>query len=132
VVAWIVQFTTAIRNIPFAAPSAKRRKEEWFHPQDVRNAHLHRGEFRSSEFVRNMVMSTYQDLTFDQACRELAPITQATIIEWLRRAGTFTMPRLQRRRTLRRWVKEHFLAALLVLTTVGLAAGWLLRMLWHG
>ncbi len=116
-------------------PIADRLQKEWFRSQDVRNAHLHRGEFRGSEFVRFMAISSYKDPTFDQACRALAEITQAAIIEWLRRGGTFTMPPLQRRKTLLRLVKEHILAALVVGTTVGftvgLVSGWLIRRLWH-
>ena len=116
--------------------SAERLQEHWFRPQDVRSAHLHRGEFRGSEFLQATMMSSYQDPTFDQARRELAPITQAAIIEWLRRRGTFTMPALKRKKNLRRWVKEHTLTFLPVLMTVGLAVGlvfgWLLRMFWHG
>jgi hypothetical protein len=75
------------------------------------------------------MMSSYQDPTFDQARRELAPVTQAAIIEWLRRRGTFTMPTLKRRKSFRRWVKEHALAVGLA---VGLVLGWLLRVFWHG
>jgi len=87
---WIAQPTVRIANVPFA------------NLQDVRKGHLHRGEFHSSKFVRNMVKSSYQDPTFDRACRVLAPTTQTTIILWLSRAGAFTIPTLQRRRTLRR------------------------------
>jgi hypothetical protein len=72
--------------------SADRLREHWFRPQDVRNAHLHSGEFRGSEFVHAAIMSSYHDPTFEQARRALAPIAQAAIIEWLRRRGTFTMP----------------------------------------
>jgi hypothetical protein len=78
----------------------------------------------------------YQDPTFGQACDEMAKITQAAIIEWLRRGGRFTMPVIQRRKTLRRWVKENVLAALGIGATTaliaGLVFGWLLRMSWHG
>ncbi len=50
---------------------AEQLHEEWFRPQNVRSAHLHRGEFRGSEFVQHMFMSSYQDPTFDQAQRAL-------------------------------------------------------------
>ena len=116
--------------------SAERLQEHWFRPQDVRSAHLHRGEFRGSEFLQAAMMSSYQDPTFDQARRQLASITQAAIIEWLRRRGTFAMPALKRKKNLRRWVKKHTLTVLPVLMTVGLAVGlvlgWLLRIFWYG
>lgn len=50
-------------------------QEEWFRPQAVRNAHLHRGEFRGSEFTQRVTMSSFLDPTFDQAWRMLAQIT---------------------------------------------------------
>ena len=75
---------------------AKRLQQPWFCPQDVRNAHLHRGESRGSEFVQAAIMSSYYDPTFTQARDELALITHAAIIEWLRRRGTFTMSPFQR------------------------------------
>lgn len=80
-------------------PVADQLQEQWFRPQDVRNAHLHRGEFRGSEFVQHAMMSSFQDPTFDQACRVLYQIAQAAIIEWLRQYGTFTMLPLKRRRS---------------------------------
>ncbi len=116
--------------------TAGQLHEEWFRPQDVRSAHLHRGEFRGSEFVQHMFMSSYQDPTFDQAQRALWQITHATIIEWLRQGGIFTMPPLRRKRTLLRWIRDHVLLVLTVLTLVGVAVGltlgWLLQMFWHG
>ena len=81
---------------------AERLQQPWFRPQDVRNAHLHRGEFRGSEFVQAAITSSYYDPTFTQARDELALITQAAIIEWLRRRGTFTMSPFQRKTSLRR------------------------------
>jgi len=47
--------------------TADQLQKEWLRPQTVRNAQLHSGEFRSSEFVEHMIMSSYQDPTFDQA-----------------------------------------------------------------
>jgi len=115
-------------------PSADLLQEQWFRPQDVRNAHLHRGEFRGSEFVQRAMMSSFLDPTFDQACRVLGQITPGAIIEWLRRGGTFTMPPLQRRRNWRRRIKEHALWVLPILMSLsiglGMALGWFLRMLW--
>jgi hypothetical protein len=108
-------------------PSADLLQEQWFRPQDVRNAHLHSGEFRGSEFVQVAMMSSFQDPTFDQASRVLAQITPAAIIEWLRRGGSFTMPPLKRRMTRRRWSKEHAVSVLPVFAAVGLALGVFLR-----
>ena len=71
-------------------PKADLLREQWFRPQDIRNAHLHRGEFRGSEFVQHAMMSSFQDPTFDQAYSLLYQIAQAAIIEWLRQCGTFT------------------------------------------
>jgi hypothetical protein len=117
-------------------PVADRLKEEWFRPQDIRSAHMHRGEFRSSEFVRTLIMSSYQDPTFDSAHRAMAKTTQAAIIEWLSRGGRFTIPLEKPRRTARRWAKDHLISVLLTATTlaaaVGVLAGWLLRGFWHG
>jgi hypothetical protein len=115
---------------------ADKLQEEWFRPQDVRNAHLHAGEFRGPEFVRHMVMSSFQDPTFAQACREMVTISQEAMIEWLRRGGRFTMPLLKRKRTLRRWVKDNAITVLVVsgvgALSLGLAVGWVLRMVWGG
>jgi hypothetical protein len=72
------------------------------------------------------MMSSFQDPTFDQACRVLYQIAQAAIIEWLRQCGTFTMLPLKRRRSLRRWVKDHTLSVLPVLVGAGLAVGMVL------
>jgi hypothetical protein len=115
-------------------PKADLLQEQWFRPQDVRNAHLHRGEFRGSEFVQHTMMSSFQDPTFDQACRLLYEITQAAIIEWLRRNGIFTMAPLERRKTWRHWLKEHILWVLPVAAGVGIGVGivlaWLLTIPW--
>ena len=82
-------------------------KERWFRAQNVRNAHLHAGEFRGSEFVPHSVMPSFQDPTFDQASRALARIVPAAIVEWLKRGGKLTMPPLKRRRRWLRWLKGH-------------------------
>lgn len=107
--------------------AAEPLKAHWFRPQNVRNVHFHRGEFLSSEFAQVEMISSYRDPTFDQARRALAPITQETIIEWLRRRGVFTMAPIERKKTLRRWIKEHALLILPVLTALGVVLGWFLR-----
>jgi hypothetical protein len=112
-------------------PVANQLKQHWFRPQDVRNAHLHGGELRGSEFVELAMTSTFQDPTFRQAEGLLYQVTQEAMIEWLRRSGAFTMPRLERRRRWRRWIKDHFLSILLLLSglalATGLVLGWLLN-----
>jgi hypothetical protein len=74
------------------------------------------------------MMSSFHDPTFDTAHRILAGITHATIIEWLRRGGAFTMPALNRRKNWRRWFKRHSITAAAIAT--GLVLGWLGRALW--
>jgi hypothetical protein len=71
------------------------------HPQSIRNAHLHRGEFYGSEFAHRVAMSNFRDPTFDEATRELFKITKAAISEWLCRGGVFKMPTPKRKRTRR-------------------------------
>lgn len=46
-----------------ADAGAERVRHHLFHPQDVQNAHLHRGEFRSSEFVLAALSSNFYDPT---------------------------------------------------------------------
>jgi hypothetical protein len=75
-------------------PSADLLREPGFQAQDVRSAHLHAGEFRSSEFLVQTMAEPFYDPTFDQAARALGEVTRATIIEWLRRRGEYTMPPL--------------------------------------
>ena len=105
--------------------TADRLQEQWFRPQNVRNAHLHRGEFRASEMLHDMMTSSYQDPTFDQAHRELWKITQAAIIEWLKLGGEFTMPPLQRRDGSRRRVRDRVVFGLIG-GVFGAILGWLL------
>ncbi len=107
-------------------PTANLLQEQWFRPQGVRNAHLHRGEFRGSEFVQHVMMSSFQDPTFDQACRVLRQITQAAIIEWLRQNGNFTMLQLTRPRSWQRSVKEHVFLLLPLLAGIGIGVGIIL------
>lgn len=116
-------------------PSADLLQEQWFRPQEIRNAYLHSGEFRGAEFVQHAMMTSFQDPTFDQAYRTLAQIVPAAIIEWLRRSGRFTMSPLRRRTSWRRLLREKALLLLPVLLVVGAIIGIvidrLLRLLQH-
>ncbi len=108
-------------------PIADVLRREGIRPQEIRNAHLHRGEFRGSEFAHDFMMSSFHDPTFDAAHRVLTDITQAAIIEWLRRGGAFTMPALNRCKSWRLWARKRvdvFAAAAVI---VGLVLGWLSR-----
>ncbi len=78
--------------------ASERLRAPGFEAQDVRNAHLHVGAFRSTEFAEQMAMSTFIDPSFDQASRDLARITQAAIIEWLRRGGVYALPPKKRKK----------------------------------
>jgi hypothetical protein len=98
--------------------------------QQVRSAHLHRGEFHGAEFIPTKTLSSDYDPSFDTERRELAQITQAAIVEWLKRRGSFTMPLLKQRDGLRRWVKANSFTILLIILFLGPAAGWLMRGLW--
>jgi hypothetical protein len=97
-----------------------------FQPQDVRSAHFHTGEFRGSEFSKHPTMSTFFDPTFHDATGELYKISQAAIIEWLRRGGTTGMsPPIKRRRPWRRLVRQNALPVTGGVA-VGVGLGWLL------
>ena len=100
------------------------------HPQSIRSAHLHRGEFHGSEFAHEVIMSNFRDPTFDEATRELFKITKAAIIEWLCRGGMFTLSMRNRKRTWRQWMRDHALAMMALSTAAGLCLGWLLKMIW--
>jgi hypothetical protein len=79
------------------------------------------------------MMSSFQDPTFDEACRVLYQIVQAAIIEWLRRGGIFTMLPLRRRTSWRRWVRDHAFSILPIIGGIGIAVGivlaWILSIL---
>jgi hypothetical protein len=110
---------------------AERLRESGLRPQDLRNAHLHRGEFHGSELVQAAITSSYYDPTFNQAREELALIAQAAIVEWLRRRGTFEMSPLRRKSSIRRWLREHTVIILAVTMIVGITVGLILgRLLW--
>jgi hypothetical protein len=77
-------------------------RQHAFPAQRVRNSHLHAGELHGSELMRMAFLSSYQDPSFGEAHRELFKVTQAAIIEWLRRGGTFAMPPIKARKTRKR------------------------------
>jgi hypothetical protein len=104
-------------------PVADVLRRDGIRPQEIRNAHLHRGEFRGSEFAHDFMMSSFHDPTFDTAHRVLTDITHAAIIEWLRRGGVFRMPTRDRSKSRWRGVKRHGITA--AAATLGLALGWL-------
>jgi hypothetical protein len=88
--------------------------------QLVRNTHIHTGELLGSEFVRMVFMSSYRDPSFDEAHRAFAGLTPEVIIEWLRQGGTFTMPTRQRRKTWRRFARDHVLTIIPIAVVTGL------------
>jgi hypothetical protein len=73
-----------------------------FPAQQVRSTHLHSGEFHGSELIMANFMRTYEDPSFRDAHRTMAKVTPSTIVEWLKRRGTFTMPPVKQSRTLPR------------------------------
>lgn len=104
-------------------PSADLLREQWFQPQKKRNAYLHSGEFFGSEFVRRVMMSSFQDPTFGKAYRILTTIAPASIIEWLRRKGSFEMPTVHRPQNWRRWMMARALVLLPIVAAVGIVVG---------
>ena len=104
--------------------SADLLKEEWFRPQDVRNAYLHSGEFKGSEFAPWTFGPSFRDPSFDEARRAMAVITPAAIVEWLRRGGQFTMVPLLRRVSLRRRLKEKAIPLIPFAVVLGVILGY--------
>jgi hypothetical protein len=109
-----------------------RLRQHPFPAQQVRSTHLHSGEFHGPELVRTAFMSTYQDPSFREAHRELARITPAAIIEWLKRRGAFDLPVGKQRKTIQRRLKENIFVALVAVFGVGLVIGLALRNVWYG
>lgn len=107
------------------AREAKLLQEQWFRPQDVRNVHLHTGEFRGSEFSRRGMMwgTGFYDPTFDRAHRILAKLVPAAIVEWLRRKGVLDLPPLPRRRSWRWWLRQYALVWILAALVAGFCIG---------
>lgn len=113
-----------------AAAQLLQRFPNEFRPQNVRGAVLHLGEFRASEFIESMAMSSYSDPTFDQAYRELWKISQATIIEWLSKSGVISSPTRKERKSFKMWVKGNIYFAMLFCIRIGIVIGWLVQVFW--
>jgi hypothetical protein len=109
-------------------PVADELRQHPFPAQQVRSTHLHSGEFHGSELIMANFMRTYQDPSFQEAHRRMAQITPATIVEWLKRRGGFKLPPVEKRLTLRRWVREHLVIGLTLTFGLGIVLGWLLRL----
>jgi hypothetical protein len=108
-----------------------RRLPHPFTPKNVRGTHLHRGVFHGSEFLLSESLSSYRDPSFLEASWEMTRVTLATIIEWLRRGGKYSLPTLkEKRKSFGRLVKEHAFAMLAVATVLGVGVGWFARMVW--
>jgi hypothetical protein len=58
----------------------------------------------------------------------MAQITPATIVEWLKRRGGFKLPSVEKRLTLRRWLRERLFIALSLALGIGIVLGCLLRL----
>ncbi len=110
------------------AAADRIRRNPFFQAQHVRGTHLHTGEFHGSELVMMTFLSSYRDPSFWEAHSEMFLVTPKAIIEWLRRQGTFQMPALKNRRTLRRWLRDNIFVTWGAIFGLGLAIGWLLRM----
>jgi len=82
--------------------TVEKIRQNPFPAQRVRSTHLHSGEFHGYELVMMDFMRTYDDPSFREASWEMAKITPAAIIEWLKRGGTFALPVTKKRRTMRR------------------------------
>jgi hypothetical protein len=105
--------------------TAEQLRQHDFPAQWVCSTHLHTGEFHGSELVRMAFMSSsYQDPTFSEAHWEMARVTKAAIIEWLKRRGTFDMPVVKQRKTVRRWIKENVFLLSPAIFGMGLVIGW--------
>jgi hypothetical protein len=68
-----------------------RIRQNPFPAQRIRSSHVHKGEFHGAEFKLMNIMPSYRDPSFDEAAREMAQITPAVIIEWLKRQGNIAM-----------------------------------------
>jgi hypothetical protein len=100
-------------------------RQNWFPAQHVRSTHLHSGEFHGSELMMMDFMRTYNDPSFREAHSEMARITPAAIVEWLRRKGEFEFAKEDKpQRSIRRLVRENAVIACGACFLMGLLAGW--------
>jgi hypothetical protein len=104
-----------------------RVRQNPFSAQHVRSTHLHSGEIHGSELMMMDFMRTYEDPSFREAHREMARVTPAALVEWLKKGGVFAMPSVRRQRWVRRWVRENVVIALGLAFSIGLLIGLLPR-----
>jgi hypothetical protein len=99
-------------------------KRDWFRAHYVRSEHLHLGKMRGEELSLG-TMVDYRDPTFDEARRELFRITNAAIIEWLRRDGNLMLSPLRRTpKTLRNLVRQNAVPLLVIALMTGAVIGF--------
>lgn len=67
-----------------------------FQAQRIRSDHLHYGTVMGSELMKRQIAPSFQDPSFEAACRELMVIARAAAIEWLKVGGSFMMPPLRK------------------------------------
>ena len=63
-----------------------RKLKVLFHPQKVRNNHIHRGTLLAGELLTH---DYFKDPTFDEMLRTLDQTARICLIEWLRGKGKF-------------------------------------------
>ena len=73
---------------------AKRLRELSIHPQRVRSEHVHRGELVAGELLPMLMQNHFMDPSFDEMLRTLSAISRISLIEWLRRGGTYRVLRM--------------------------------------
>jgi len=100
-------------------------RQDALDPHDIRSVYLHNGRIRGSEFTRHLIMSSFQDPSFDHAYSVLWYFVPAAIVEWLRRGTVFPALAEANRISLRRFVRKHRVAGLAL--AVGACLGWLAR-----
>jgi hypothetical protein len=59
-------------------------------PQFLRNQHLHRGDFGGSSIKSMLTNDMFRDPSMDQILRSLSSVTQACLVAWLERKGSYT------------------------------------------
>jgi hypothetical protein len=104
-----------------------RIRQNPFPVQHVRSTHLHSGQLHGSELIMMDFMRTYEDPSFREAHQEMARVTPAAIVEWLKRRGSFTLPSVRKRRSLRQWVRDNVAVLCALVFAMGVLVGWLLR-----